>query len=99
MGSRSYEQVLGLGEWPYGERQRYVVTGRELARATERVEFVPDGIETLSDIVRLSGRSRFQRRGDDRTACRDAYRSSCSTGESATTPRRVRPTVIVSDGE
>ena len=40
MGSRTYEQVLSSGEWPYGEKPTYVVTRRDLPVATDRVELV-----------------------------------------------------------
>jgi dihydrofolate reductase len=53
MGSHTYEQLLGFGEWPYGDRPTYVVTSRELPRVTERVELVSEGIEALAD--RLTG--------------------------------------------
>jgi len=40
MGSRTYEQVLSFGPWPYGDRPTYVLTGRELPLATEEVHLV-----------------------------------------------------------
>ena len=40
MGSRTYEQVLSFGEWPYGDRPTVVVTSRALPRATDAVELV-----------------------------------------------------------
>jgi dihydrofolate reductase len=43
MGSRTYEQVLSFGEWPYGDRPTVVVTSRDLPRATAAVEFVDTG--------------------------------------------------------
>jgi dihydrofolate reductase len=49
MGSRTYEQVLGFGEWPYGDRPTYVVTNRDLPCATKRVEFVSGEVETIAD--------------------------------------------------
>ncbi|RXE56379.1 hypothetical protein ABH15_09810 [Methanoculleus taiwanensis] len=30
MGSRTYEQIVGFGEWPYGDKPVYVVSGRRL---------------------------------------------------------------------
>lgn len=38
VGSKTYEQVLGFGEWPYGRKPTYVVTRRDLPRATDEVE-------------------------------------------------------------
>lgn len=40
MGSATYEQVLGFGEWPYGDKPTYVFTQRDLSPATEAVRFV-----------------------------------------------------------
>jgi len=37
VGSRTYEQVLSFGEWPYPGRQVYVFTHRHLERATPDV--------------------------------------------------------------
>ncbi len=37
MGSRTYEQVLGFGEWPYPGRQVFVFTHRPLERITPDV--------------------------------------------------------------
>ena len=49
MGSRTYEQVLSFGEWPYGGKPTYAVTKRDLRRATERVELVSGGVERIAD--------------------------------------------------
>ncbi len=38
MGSRTYEQVLNFGEWPYPGRQVFVFTRRLLERATPDVD-------------------------------------------------------------
>jgi dihydrofolate reductase len=48
MGATTYEQVLGFGEWPYGEKPTYVFTNRELSPATEAVEFVDDDVRSFS---------------------------------------------------
>lgn len=47
MGATTYEQVLGFGEWPYGDTPTYVVTHRNLSPATEAVQFVDGGIAEL----------------------------------------------------
>lgn len=52
MGSATYEQVLGFGEWPYGDRPTCVLTGRELSRAADTVELVDDGSRVLADRLR-----------------------------------------------
>ena len=40
MGRRTYEQVLGFGEWPYGEKPTYVFTRNAPAGDHPHVEFV-----------------------------------------------------------
>jgi dihydrofolate reductase len=37
MGRRTYDQVLGFGEWPYGDRPCWVLTHRELSAGPEHV--------------------------------------------------------------
>lgn len=49
MGSKTYEQVLEFGEWPYGEKPTYVLTRRALPVAAGAVELV-DG--EPSDLAR-----------------------------------------------
>ena len=48
MGSRTYEQVLGFGEWPYGDRPTYVLTGRDLPFAADSVELVDGDVTDLA---------------------------------------------------
>jgi dihydrofolate reductase len=48
MGATTYEQILGFGEWPYGEKPTYVFTHRALSPATEAVEFVDGDVASLS---------------------------------------------------
>lgn len=48
MGSRTYEGILGVDEWPYGERPTYVATGRELPLATDSVEAFDGDVGTLA---------------------------------------------------
>lgn len=59
MGSRTYEQVLGFGDWPYPDKQTFVFTHRPLVRIAQDVSFTsqnpddfiaelePAGIRTL----------------------------------------------------
>lgn len=47
MGSKTYEQVQGFGEWPYGRTPTYVVTRRDLPRANEAVELVDGPVDGL----------------------------------------------------
>lgn len=48
MGSKTYEQVLGFGEWPYGQKPTYVVTGRELPLATDAVALVDGDVDACA---------------------------------------------------
>ncbi|SFR56921.1 Dihydrofolate reductase [Halogeometricum rufum] len=48
MGATTYQQVLGFGEWPYGETPTYVFTHRELSPATEAVEFVDRDVAAVA---------------------------------------------------
>lgn len=41
MGRKTYEQVLGFGDWPYGEKKAYVFTRQEEPlRREKNVEFI-----------------------------------------------------------
>jgi dihydrofolate reductase len=44
MGSTTYEQVLGFGDWPYPGKQTYVLTTRNLSTARADVSFIKGGI-------------------------------------------------------
>jgi dihydrofolate reductase len=52
MGSRTYEQVLDFGDWPYGDRPAYVLTTRDLPRATGSVELVAGDAAELARRLR-----------------------------------------------
>ncbi len=52
MGSRTYEQILGFGGWPYDEKPAYVLTRRELPLANEHVRLVDERPEQLASRLR-----------------------------------------------
>lgn len=52
MGATTYEQVLGFGEWPYGDKPTYVFTHRELSPATKTIEFVDKGVGLFSRVLK-----------------------------------------------
>jgi dihydrofolate reductase len=52
MGSTTYEQVLGFGEWPYGDRPTVVCTSRDLPRATDAVTFYDGDVADLAERLR-----------------------------------------------
>lgn len=47
MGSRTYEQVLEFGAWPYEDRPTYVLTSRELPLASDAVSLVDGELAEL----------------------------------------------------
>ncbi len=55
MGRRTYEQVLGFGEWPYGEKPTYVFTRRAPGGDHPHVRFVSGDARSL--VEELQGRS------------------------------------------
>ncbi|SDR19075.1 dihydrofolate reductase family protein [Natronobacterium texcoconense] len=48
VGSNTYEQIRSFGEWPYEDRPAYVLTRRDLPRATDAVEFYDGNVTDLS---------------------------------------------------
>jgi dihydrofolate reductase len=49
MGRKTYEQVLGLGNWPYGEKKTYVFTRqKEPLHCEKNVEFVSGDIKEFA---------------------------------------------------
>ena len=45
MGRKTYEQVLGFGDWPYGEKKAYVFTRQKEPKLREKnVEFISGDI-------------------------------------------------------
>ncbi|MDD3245832.1 MAG: dihydrofolate reductase family protein [Methanosarcina sp.] len=49
MGRKTYEQVLGFGDWPYGEKKAYVFTRQEEPlRREKNVEFISGDIEEFA---------------------------------------------------
>ncbi len=45
MGSKTYEQILSFGEWPYAGKQTYVFTGRPLKTDRNDIAFISTGIQ------------------------------------------------------
>jgi dihydrofolate reductase len=50
MGSSTYEQVLGFGEWVYAGKPSYVLTSRSLTTERDDVIFMPDIDTVVADI-------------------------------------------------
>lgn len=47
MGSATYEQVVGFGEWVYAGKPSYVLTQRNLSTTRDDVFFVQNGVEEV----------------------------------------------------
>jgi dihydrofolate reductase len=52
MGSTTYEQVLGFGDWPYPGKFSYVLTSRDLSTTRTDVYFVKGGVEEVVEDVK-----------------------------------------------
>lgn len=52
MGRRTYEQVLGFGEWPYGEKPTYVFTRSAPGGDHPHVEFVSGDLGAFVEELR-----------------------------------------------
>ena len=52
VGATTYEQILTFDEWPYEDRPTYVLTHRDLPRATDAVAFVDGDVGTLAADLR-----------------------------------------------
>ena len=48
MGSTTYEQVLGFGEWPYEQKPTFVITRRDLPLANSAVELFDGNLDSLA---------------------------------------------------
>lgn len=52
MGSRSYEQIVGFGDWAWGDKETFVFTSRKLSSSREDVHFVHEGLREFLDKLR-----------------------------------------------
>lgn len=52
MGSTTYEQILGFGDWPYDDKPTYVLTERDLPKANDGVRFADGDVEALAERLR-----------------------------------------------
>ncbi|MFC1607718.1 dihydrofolate reductase family protein [Candidatus Latescibacterota bacterium] len=55
MGSTTYEQVLGFGDWPYPGKQTYVLTGRALETVNPDITITADPPEKVVADMTASG--------------------------------------------
>ncbi len=47
MGSTTYKQVLGFGDWPYPGKISYVLTSRNLSTKRDDILFIKGGVEEV----------------------------------------------------
>lgn len=52
MGSKTYEQIMSFGEWPYPGKTTYVFTKRKLKSAHKDIIFVPVDVKVFIDNLR-----------------------------------------------
>lgn len=58
MGSTTYEQVLGFGDWAYTGKPSYVLTSRSLSTDRTDVLFVKGGVEEVIEEIERKGYQR-----------------------------------------
>lgn len=49
MGSRSYQQILGFGDWAWGDKTTYVFTSQPLITTRSDIFFVHDDVKEFMD--------------------------------------------------
>ena len=54
MGSRSYQQILGFGEWAWPDKQTYVFTSQNLSTELPCITFVRDKPKAFMETVKLT---------------------------------------------
>jgi len=55
MGRKTYEQVLGFGDWPYSGKKSYVCTSKKL-KEDENVEYCSDAVKLVNDLKKNEGK-------------------------------------------
>jgi dihydrofolate reductase len=51
MGSRSYQQILGFGDWAWADKQTYVFTRQPLETTNDNIHFVREDVGTFTRIL------------------------------------------------
>jgi dihydrofolate reductase len=51
MGRHSYEQILGFGDWAWGDKQSYVFTRQPLVSANETIQFVKYDVRSFMNRI------------------------------------------------
>ena len=68
MGSTTYQQVLGFGDWVYAGKPSYVLTTRNLSTVRSDVLFVKGGVEEVIKEINRQGYKRVWLVGGGRVA-------------------------------
>lgn len=59
MGSRTYEQILGFGEWPYGNKPCWVLSSRALNSVVPSVQITAETVDGLLAALATQGLKRI----------------------------------------
>jgi dihydrofolate reductase len=51
MGSRSYQQIIGFGDWAWSDKQAYVFTNQPLVSSNEAIRFIQDNVRTFMERI------------------------------------------------
>lgn len=68
MGSTTYQQVLGFGDWVYPEKPSYVLTTRNLSTVRSDILFIKGGVEEVIEEINQKGYKRVWLVGGGRVA-------------------------------
>lgn len=49
MGSKSYEQIIGFGDWAWGDKETFVFTSQALESPRGDIQFVNEGVKSFVD--------------------------------------------------
>lgn len=52
MGSKTYTQVCGFGDWPYPDKKTYVLSSRKISSDLPDVQIIPPDIEIMLESIR-----------------------------------------------
>lgn len=58
MGSTTYEQALGFGDWAYSGKLSYVLTSRDLSTTLPDICFIQGGVEAVVEAIKQAGYER-----------------------------------------
>ncbi len=71
MGRRTYDQVVGFGDWPYAGKRTVVLTSRPISEAPEGVEGTSDLVGAIDELCAEAERVWIVGGATAASACRD----------------------------